>query len=187
MVAGSEKLSGYADGANRFHDDARHLRRSLPLLSLSLSLSSLARLELRRGCPPPTNRLVDRLAPSRGSGDIGVLLAPRPKISMVEYQSRVRTRGNDADAVGAAATKPPEGNAARRVFVTTRRAREQVRFPLFRDYRGLPAFWNRADRLISTPDIESDSQSRDTPEFSSSCRLLSATVRLESHGSRGCG
>ena len=38
MVAGSEKLSGYADGANRFHDDV--CSPCLSTISLFLSLSS---------------------------------------------------------------------------------------------------------------------------------------------------
>lgn len=37
MVAGSEKLSGYADGANRFHDDARSPCSFFPPFSFSSS------------------------------------------------------------------------------------------------------------------------------------------------------
>lgn len=93
-------------------------RLSIPLLR-SLSLSDAFTRDLGRSYAN-RNRIF--------------FVAPRPKIPVV-VQPWVKRRGSYT----AALYLRDEDRTKRGV---------SLRFSLFRDYRGLPAFWNRADRLV---------------------------------------
>ena len=121
MVAGSEKLSGYADGANRFHDDVCSPCLSTISLFLSLFLSFFIHrfsflFFLKSACIH--SHLSIPLVYSLSLSDVWArdlghsyahrnrifFVAPRPKIP-VFVQPWVKRRGNYRGGIGATETE----------------------------------------------------------------------------------
>lgn len=167
MVAGSEKLSGYADGANRFHDDV--CSPCLSTISLSLFFSFFIHrfsflFFLKSTCIH--SHLSIPLVYSLSLSDVWArdlghsyahrnrifFVAPRPKIPVFVHPW-VKRRGNDRSGIGATKTE--------RRTATYRRdaAREKGWGFRYFEIIGDCLLFGIVPIVSSTPDIETASSS----------------------------
>lgn len=145
MVAGSKKLSGYAapSALTVFTILFALLLppHPSPLLSLESTLPRQQRVSRQSSLP-----LAERDADVSGARTRAAIVASASRHDQKYRQARVRLGEKERCRAG---RESRDKDGLRVVTPLARHAaREGTRFPLFRDYRGLPAFWNRADRLV---------------------------------------